>query len=132
MIWAYGASVYQSWLALQAMGGDASQVTLVNARFCKPFDDDLLVELTASHQQILTVEDHALPGGFGAALAERVVDLGLPVRVKRLGVSDELIGHASRNQQLRDQGIDAAGIQVEIRRLLGLESSSVIPFRRRG
>jgi 1-deoxy-D-xylulose-5-phosphate synthase len=130
MIWAYGASVYQCWLALELLGEDAAGVTLVNARFCKPFDEALLVELAASHGHLMTVEDHALPGGFGAAVAEHIADAGLALRVTRVGVRDELVAHASRAQQLASHGLDAAGIAASVKRVLGLEGGSSIPFRR--
>lgn len=130
MVWAYGASVLQAQLALDRLGEAAAGVTLVNARFCKPFDDDLLRDLAAIHGQILSIEDHALPGGFGATVAERIADLGLGLRLTRLGVRDELVGHAGRGQQLADHGLDAAGIATSIRRCLGLDDSSAIPFRR--
>lgn len=129
MIWAYGQPVHTSLRALERLGADAAGVTLVNARFAKPIDAALLAELAAHHSQVLTIEDHALPGGFGSIVAETVADLGLPLRVSRLGVRDELVGHASRAQQLAAHGLDAEGIAQRVRQLLGLDGGA-IPFRR--
>jgi len=131
MIWAYGASVYQSWLALESLGAEVAGVTLVNARFCKPLDAELLAELAQTHTHILTVEDHALSGGFGAAVAEHIADQGLGLRVTRLGARDELVAHAPRSRQLADHGIDAVGIARSVRTCLGLDGSASIPFRRK-
>ncbi|MCS6970801.1 MAG: 1-deoxy-D-xylulose-5-phosphate synthase [Planctomycetota bacterium] len=129
MVWAYGAAVAQAWLAVQALGELGQQVTLVDARFAKPFDSELLLELAAQHRLLLSVEDHALPGGFGSIVAEAVVDLGLALRMERLGVRDELVPHATREEQLAAQGLDAASIAARIRALLE-DAARIIPFRR--
>ncbi len=131
MVWAYGAPVRTAHLALQELGAEAAGVTLVNARFAKPIDSALLTELTASHARILTLEDHALAGGFGSIVAETVSDLGLDLRVTRVGVRDELVAHASREQQLADQGLDVPGVAAHIRRLLH-GPAQAIPFTRVG
>lgn len=120
MIWAYGAMVARCFEALAEMGSAGKQVTLVNARFAKPFDGELLQELAQQHQSVITVEDHALPGGFGSVVAETALDLDLGLQVRRLGVRDELVAHAKRSEQLADQGLDVAGIQQAIRQVLGL------------
>lgn len=129
MIWAYGAPVRTAWLALQELGAAACGVTLVNARFAKPIDGDLLAELSASHDQVLTLEDHALPGGFGSIVAETVLDRRLDLRVTRVGVRDELVAHASRDQQLAAHGLDVASVAAQIRRLID-GPAKAIPFSR--
>ena len=134
MVWAYGHLVATCWKALDQLGDDAGgrplrrHVTLVNARFAKPFDAALLAELAASHQRCLTAEDHALPGGFGAIVAETAADLGLVLPIVRAGVRDELVAHAPRPRQLADHGLDIAGVAERIRRLLGAASTNTIPF----
>ena len=131
MIWAYGATVRTAWLALQELGDAAAGVTLVNARFAKPIDGDLLATLAATHQQVLTLEDHALPGGFGSILAETVTDRRLDLRVTRVGVRDELVAHASRDQQLAAHGLDVASVAAQIRRLID-GPAKAIQFTRAG
>jgi 1-deoxy-D-xylulose-5-phosphate synthase len=129
MVWAYGAPVRTAHLALQQLGADASGVTLVNARFAKPIDAALLAELAASHGRVLTLEDHALPGGFGSVVAETIGDLGLDLALTRVGVRDELVAHASREQQLAAMGLDVAGVAAQIRRLIS-GPAQAIPFAR--
>jgi 1-deoxy-D-xylulose-5-phosphate synthase len=107
-------------------------VTLVNARFAKPMDAALLAELADDHAIVLSAEDHALPGGFGSVVAETIADRGLPLTLQRMGVRDELIPHAGREQQLADQGLSRAGIAARLRRLLGLGRDGTIPFTRTG
>lgn len=130
MVWAYGTMVATAQRALAALGADAHHVTLVNARFAKPLDADLLAELAATHTSVLTLEDHALPGGFGAAVAEAAADRGLALRIARAGVRDELVAHAGRPQQLADHGLDVEGVAQRMRGLLGL-AGGAIPFVRR-
>lgn len=129
MIWAYGAPVRTAWFALQELGAEAAGVTLVNARFAKPFDSALLASLAATHTQVLTLEDHALQAGFGAVVAEAIADAQLDLRLTRVGVRDELVAHASRDQQLAAQGLDVAGVVASIRRLLQAPAKA-IPFIR--
>ena len=131
MIWAYGSCVKTCHEALQLLGPAASGVTLVNARFAKPIDLALLTELAKSHARILTVEDHALMGGFGSALAEAACDAGIVLPITRLGVRDQLIPHASREQQLAAEGLDPAGVLRRVIELLGLQVKT-IPFPRTG
>ena len=129
MIWAYGQPVHTSFRALEQLGSAAAGVTLVNARFAKPIDADLLAELAKTHSHVLTIEDHALHGGFGSIVAETIGDLGLPLRISRLGVRDELVAHATRPQQLADQGLDVDGIAKRVRQLLGLDGGTIL-FKR--
>ena len=110
MVWAYGVMVPRAWEAIESLGSEADRVTLVNARFAKPFDDAMLAQLAADHGQALSLEDHALPGGFGSVVAESLLDQGLDCQLSRVGVRDELVAHASRNAQLADHGLDVPGI----------------------
>jgi 1-deoxy-D-xylulose-5-phosphate synthase len=132
MVWAYGASVRAAWEAIATLGDDGAGVTLVNARFAKPIDAALLAELAKGHARVLTVEDHALMAGFGSVVAETAADLGLAIPISRLGVRDELVAHASREQQLAAQGLDKAGIAKRIRDLIGARDAQTIPFPKTG
>ena len=129
MVWAYGSTVKSCHDALALLGEAGRGVTLVDARFAKPFDGELLADLAFDHAEVLVVEDHCLPGGLGSVVAEAVADRGLRLRVHRAGIRDELVPHATREQQLADHGLDAAGIAKRIRTILGI-GTSVIPFPR--
>jgi 1-deoxy-D-xylulose-5-phosphate synthase len=89
---------------LRAAGLEA---TVVNARFAKPLDTAALEELAARHPLIVTVEDHALAGGFGSAVLEA---LDGRVRVERIGLPDRFVEHGSRDDLLKRYGLSAAGI----------------------
>lgn len=131
MVWAYGAMVVRAWQALELLGDEGRGITLVNARFAKPLDGDLLVRLARKHRLLLSLEDHCLPGGFGSILCETCADRHLPLEITRLGVSDELVPHASREQQLNSAGLDPTAIATTMHRLI-TGTAAAIPFTRAG
>lgn len=98
---------------------EANDFTLVDMRFVKPLDTDAIDRLAASHELLVSIEDHALQGGAGSAVAEHAQTAGLTTPVLMLGIPDRWIAHASRNEQLAECGLDAAGIEVAIRQRLG-------------
>ena len=115
---AYGALAQNAMLAADQLSGEGLSVGVVDARFCKPLDGDMLKRVlsrSAGHA-VLTVEDHSLQNGFGTAVLEHASAHGLPTaNVTRLGMPDRLIAHASRAQQLAEVGLDAAGIAASVK-----------------
>lgn len=101
---AYGNSLD---LALEA---GLEGATIANMRFAKPLDETLLLELARSHQRFVTVEEHALAGGFGAAVDEFVADRELNVSVVRLGIPDVLVQHDSQARQREFFGLTPARV----------------------
>jgi 1-deoxy-D-xylulose-5-phosphate synthase len=87
-----------------------SNATLVNMRFVKPLDEDLLLELARSHEGFVTVEDNAVMGGAGSAVSECFAAHGLSPQVLHLGLPDAWLEHMSREEMLASVGLDAAGI----------------------
>ena len=87
-------------------------ITVVNARFAKPLDTELLAKELPRHKVVCTVEDHALLGGFGSAVIEFANDaaLGLQSCIKRFGVADEFVAHASQAEQYEQYGYDTKSI----------------------
>jgi len=98
--------------ALQA-GGDLG-ATVVDMRWVKPLDEALILELARTHGAIVTVEDNAIAGGAGSAVAEFLAARNLQLPVLHLGLADAYLEHASREQLLAEAGIDAAGIRSAI------------------
>jgi 1-deoxy-D-xylulose-5-phosphate synthase len=90
--------------------------TLVNMRFIKPLDQALVLELAASHAAIVTIEDNAIAGGAGSGVAELLAARGVNVPMLQLGLSDRFLEHASRDELLASEGLDAVGIENAIRR----------------
>jgi 1-deoxy-D-xylulose-5-phosphate synthase len=93
---------------LAALGIDAA---VVNARFVKPLDKELFRQLVPGIPNLITVEDHALAGGFGSAILEFLADEGIgEVRVKRLGVPDRFIPHGTQDELRKVCGFDKDAI----------------------
>jgi 1-deoxy-D-xylulose-5-phosphate synthase len=107
----YGALCESAMAAAEELAIEGISVEVVDARFCKPIDGDMLARVLRSDRVVLTVEDHALQNGFGSAVLEHAVAYGLPTeKLKRLGMPDRMIGHATRKEQLTEVGLDAGGL----------------------
>jgi 1-deoxy-D-xylulose-5-phosphate synthase len=100
--------------ALQA--GERLDATVVNMRFVKPLDEDCLLDLAARHRLLISIEDNAVAGGAGSAVAETLAAHGVATSLAMLGIPDRFIEHASREQQLAECGLDAEGIYQRVRR----------------
>lgn len=115
---AYGSEVQAALDAADMLASEGKKVTVVDARFAKPLDAGLITGLLKSHKHLLTIEDHALAGGFGSAVLEMMAESGLDTRkLRRLGIPDRFIEHATRSAQLASLGLDAAGIAAAVRKL---------------
>ncbi len=88
--------------------------TLVNLRFVKPLDRDLLLELASTHARLVTIEDNALMGGAGSAVSELLLASGIELPTLMLGLPDAFLEHASREQLLAECGLDAGGIAAAV------------------
>ncbi len=112
-ILAYGDMVDAATKAAEMLVKDGIDATVVNARFVKPLDADLIAALARDNRLILTVENAYLAGGFGSAVLECLEEQGLAddVRVVRLGVADEIVTHGDPKILLAEYGLDADGIR---------------------
>lgn len=97
-----------------AAAADMPDVLVVNARFAKPLDAGLLGVLARAGVPLLSVEDHVLAGGFGAAVAEHLSTEAQPFTLKRLGIDDEHVAHGDPKTQHGELGYDAAGIRAAL------------------
>jgi 1-deoxy-D-xylulose-5-phosphate synthase len=121
-ILAVGTMVLQSMSAAAQLAADGIDVTVVNCRYLKPFDELTLDAVLAGHRMILTVEEGTMINGFGAFMASVIARRDAGVRVSVLGVPDRIIHAASRKKQLAECGLDAAGIASRVRALLESEA----------
>ncbi|MFI5330141.1 MAG: 1-deoxy-D-xylulose-5-phosphate synthase [Desulfobaccales bacterium] len=110
LILALGASVYPALAAAEQLEAHGFSATVVNARFVKPLDENLILTLAAKHGRVLTVEENVLAGGFGSAVLELLADRGLAVAVKRLGIPDIFVEHGAPAILRQKYGLDADGI----------------------
>ncbi|KPK59582.1 MAG: 1-deoxy-D-xylulose-5-phosphate synthase [Gammaproteobacteria bacterium SG8_31] len=93
--------------------------TIVNMRFVKPLDEELLLRLASSHRAFVTLEDNAVAGGAGSGVNECLVRQGITLPVLNLGIPDRFIEHGSRDQCLAAAGLDPASVEAAIRAWLG-------------
>jgi 1-deoxy-D-xylulose-5-phosphate synthase len=117
---AYGALARQALEAAKLLENEGISVAVIDARFCKPLDGEMLQRVflasAAAGSPILTLEDHSIVNGFGTAVVEHAAEKRYDARrVTRLGLPDRFIKHASRSEQLKDIGLDAAGIARSVR-----------------
>lgn len=113
-ILAFGTLLYP---ALQA--AEALNATVVNMRWAKPLDIDLLAQIAASHEALVTVEEGALMGGAGSAVLEALQTLQILKPVLTLGVDDVFTEHGDPAKLLAELGLDAAGIEASITQRFG-------------
>ena len=106
-----GRCVNDALDAADVLAARGIESTVVNARFVKPLDADLILGLAAEIKNVVTVEEHVLAGGFGSAVLELISDNGLSgCCVKRIGIDDVFVEHGSQKELRKDYGIDAEAI----------------------
>lgn len=116
--------------AASLLSREGLDVAVINARFIKPLDTELLLGRIDSAPWVVTVEENALPTGFGSAVLEAINDAhstsGMPaVPLVRLGLPDRFVEHGERGELLAELGLDAAGIAATCRRLAGRSPAAV-------
>ncbi len=116
---AIGLTVYPSLEAAKLLRERGIRATVINARFVKPLDRDLILGEALRTGNLVTVEENALQGGFGSSILEMLEQERVSgVRVKRLGIPDRFIEHGSQSQLRKDLGLDAAGIAASVQSFL--------------
>jgi 1-deoxy-D-xylulose-5-phosphate synthase len=107
----FGTLLYPALEAAQALGA-----TVVNMRWAKPLDTELLLQVARSHAALVSVEEGCVMGGAGSAVAEALNAAGVELPLLQLGLKDVFIEHGDPARLLTLQGLDAAGIQASIAR----------------
>jgi 1-deoxy-D-xylulose-5-phosphate synthase len=113
----------RSGLAILALGAmvpvcehiaEQLDATVVNLRFVKPLDEELILKIAAKHKALVTVEENAVAGGVGSAINETLAAHGIAMPVLNLGIPDRFIEHGSREQCLTAAGLDLPSIETAI------------------
>jgi len=96
--------------------------TVVNMRFIKPMDEDLVIGLAARHRALITIEENATIGGAGSAVGELLASEGILIPHLQLGIPDRFIEHGSRDSCLNAAGLDFAGLNSSVERWWALQT----------
>ena len=115
VILAVGYPVYQAMKAAESLYKEGIKAGVVNARFVKPMDESMLLDLCDRYDLIVTVEDNTVVGGFGSGVLEFLARKGIAKRVVNLGVPDRFIDHGNQNLLRNLVGIDAEGIERAVK-----------------
>ncbi len=114
-ILALGSTVMPSLEAAHKLGEQGIDVSVINARFAKPLDAELILELANYTKKIITVEENVLSGGFGTAVLELLGKFGIPdIKVKRLGIPNEFVEQGSQRLLRSNYNLDAEGIARQV------------------
>ncbi len=97
-----------------AAAAEALNATLVDMRFVKPLDEALILELAASHEALITLEEGAIKGGAGSGVIEYLMAKRVLVPVLNIGLPDEFIPQGTQDEIRQDYLLDAKGIQQQI------------------
>ncbi len=117
---ACGATLGACVQAADRLAAEDLDFGVIHARFVKPLDAATILRAVGESPLVVTVEEGALMGGFGSAVLEAAADAGLnTAHVRRIGIPDRFIEHASRNQLLAELGLDAAGLVRACREWIG-------------
>jgi 1-deoxy-D-xylulose-5-phosphate synthase len=112
---AVGVEVYQALEAAKKLAERGIEATVVNARYIKPLDEELILAIAANHKRIVTLEEAALIGGFGSAVMELFEQKDIKdVTLHRIGVPDKFIDHGSQNIWRAKLKLDAEGIVEQV------------------
>ncbi len=126
-ILAVGSMVANAGKAAELLANGGVNAEVINMRFIKPLDTALLDEVASRFKHVITVEDNAVLGGFGSAVAEYYAQKHLPdLRMKIHGLPDDYIEHGSQSELYRSLGLDALGIARTAGELMGVTISATI------
>jgi len=129
-ILAIGATVAPALEAAEELASSDIEATVVNARFAKPLDSELIIGLASHIKCLVTVEENALSGGFGSSVVKLLQDSGMSdIQVKSIGLPDEFVEQGAQAILRAKHGLDAKGIAQQVLTLLKVKSKTVVtPF----
>ncbi|WP_413161220.1 1-deoxy-D-xylulose-5-phosphate synthase [Capilliphycus salinus ALCB114379] len=111
----YGSMVYSAMQVAEILSEHGIESTVINARFVKPLDTELILPLAQRIGKVATLEEGCVMGGFGSAVAEALMDNNVLVPLKRFGIPDKLVDHAKPDESKVDLGLTTSQISEQIR-----------------
>ena len=130
-ILAIGTAVAPALEASEELVSNGIEATVVNARFMKPLDSSLIINLAGRCKRLITIEENTLSGGFGSSVTDLLQKSGISdVRVKSIGLPDRFIEQGSQTVLRAKYGLDAKGIARQIQSLLSLGLKPLVKVRK--
>ncbi len=123
---AVGTAANSALEAAEKLFWQGIKAAVINARFVKPLDDELILSWARKCRRVLTVEENVLNGGFGSGVLELFEKEGLVLPVKRLGIADQFVGHGPRERMLARYNLDSDGICREALAFCGKKAAKGI------
>ncbi|MFC1550700.1 1-deoxy-D-xylulose-5-phosphate synthase [Candidatus Neomarinimicrobiota bacterium] len=117
-ILAVGPMVYSAEKAAIELKKSGASCEIVNCRFIKPMDEKYLQSLVKRFENIVTIEEGSITGGFGSNIAQWITTNGYAGKISIMGLPDAFVRHGSRNELLQQLGLDSSGIVRECKKLL--------------
>jgi 1-deoxy-D-xylulose-5-phosphate synthase len=128
VVFAIGDPVLPALAAAERLAEEGgASLTVVNARWVKPLDTELVAQFVKPGTRVFTVEENAVAGGFGSAVSEALDALGVVAPLHRLGIPDRYVPHATQAEQRADLGIDEEGLLRTFRERTA--GGGVVPIR---
>ncbi|MBL4884141.1 MAG: 1-deoxy-D-xylulose-5-phosphate synthase [Planctomycetaceae bacterium] len=122
----FGALLPECQKAVEKLQKDGLDVGLINARFLRPLDTEVILKAVKECGFVVTVEENTLCGGFGSVVLEAANEAGLPTNhIKRLGIPDKFIEHGDRKELLADLGLDPVSLIQTARTLANKQSDAI-------
>lgn len=123
---AYGSTVAQAQLAAEELAEEGLQVAVVNARWVKPLDEEMILRLARKVGRLVTIEDHMVAGGFGSAILELLEYHGVKnIDVRLIGLPDKFVEHGVPTILKELYGLSSAHIKEVVRDQLGIEKPTL-------
>jgi 1-deoxy-D-xylulose-5-phosphate synthase len=118
---ASGPVVYTALDAAMELQNEGINCAVVNGRFIKPMDREVIINLATHTQRVLTIEENTIVGGFGSGVMEVLSDEGMRIPVKRVGLPDRFLFHGSQKMLREHLGLDKEGIKKTVKLWLSKE-----------
>ncbi|OCR02437.1 1-deoxy-D-xylulose-5-phosphate synthase [Oscillatoriales cyanobacterium USR001] len=125
LILGYGSMVQSAMQAAGILSEHGIESTVINARFAKPLDEELILPLAQKIGRVVTLEEGCIIGGFGSAVAESLMERNILVPVMRIGVPDVLVDHATPEQSFTELGLNPSQIADRVRGTFSAKLSTV-------
>jgi 1-deoxy-D-xylulose-5-phosphate synthase len=125
LILGYGAMVSPALQTAEILSEHGVSATVINARFAKPVDEELILPLAERIGKVVTMEEGCIMGGFGSGVAEALLDAQIPASVLRLGIPDVLVDHATPDQSKITLGLTPSQMADTILAKYGVEAPSL-------